>query len=112
MRSGNPSISQSEAIHGPTATTTWSTSMVPCVVCTAVTAPESSRSNPVTSTPVRISAPAARAFSARPSIDSRLNAYPPACSCRHTVRPGARQSPYSERMWAATSSSPTYSSDG
>ena len=52
-----------------------------------VTAPEPSRSKPVTSTPSTISAPAARALSASPSIDSRLNANPPRCSCRQTVSP-------------------------
>ena len=42
----------------------------------------------MTSTPSSISAPAARAFEARPSIDSRLNAKPPRLSCRQTLRPG------------------------
>ena len=43
-------------------------------VCTTVTAPDSSNSKPVTSTPGKIWAPAARARSARPNIDSRLKA--------------------------------------
>ena len=76
------------------------------------TAPDSSNAKPVTSTPSAIEAPAARAFEASPSIDSRLNAKPPGRSCRQTVSPRARQSPNSELMWAATSSSPTISSDG
>src|SRR4051794_37999137 len=111
-RRGSSSISQSEAIHGPTATTTCSTATSPALVCTVVTAPELSLSNPVTCTPPTICAPAARALSARPSIDSRLNAKPPACSWRQTVRPGARQSGYSELMCSNTSRSPVCSSEG
>ena len=71
--------------------------MSPAFVWTVVTAPELSLSKPVTSTPSTICAPAARALSARPCIDSLLNAKPPACSCRQTVRPWARQSGYSPR---------------
>ena len=55
---------------------------------------------PVTSTPSTIDAPAARALSASPSIDSRLKAKPPTRSCRQTVSPSARQSPNRPRMWA------------
>ncbi len=80
------------ATHGPTATITWSTLIGPSLVCTRFTAPESSRSKPVTSTPSAISAPARSAFDARPWIDSLLNAKPPRCSCRQTLSPGARQS--------------------
>ena len=61
--------------------------------------------------PSSISAPAARAFEASPSIESRLKAKPPGRSCRQTLSPGARQSANSERMWAATSASPRISSD-
>src|SRR3954463_5356228 len=87
---GSPSRSHIPPIHGPTATTTCSTATSPALVVTVVTAPEASDSKPVTSTPSTICAPAARALSASPSIDSRLNANPPACSCRQTVSPGAR----------------------
>jgi hypothetical protein len=66
--------------------------MGPALVCTRSTAPELSRSKPRTSTPSTIVAPAARAFAARPCIDSLLKAKPPACSCRQTVSPFARQS--------------------
>ena len=80
------------AIQGPTAITTCSTSIGPALVWTAVTAPEPSSSNPVTSTPSAISRRPTRALSARPRIDSWLKAKPPACSCRQTLRPSARQS--------------------
>ena len=49
------------AIHGPTAMTIWSAWMAPVVVSTRVTAPEPSDEKPVTSTPVSMVAPAARA---------------------------------------------------
>ena len=76
-----------------------------------MTAPDSSCSKPVTSTPSSIEAPAARAFDASPSIESRLNAKPPWCSCRQTLSPGARQSGNSVRMCSATSASPVISSE-
>ena len=65
-RRGRPSSSHSRAIHGPTATTTCSTSIGPALVSTRVTAPEPSSSKPVTSTPSAIRAPAASAFDASP----------------------------------------------
>ena len=102
-------MSQIPATHGPTATTTWPAAIGPALVCTPVTAPEPSISKPVTSTPSSIVAPAARALAARPCIESLLNAKPPWRSCRHTLSPGARQSPKSERMWALTSASPRIS---
>ena len=74
----------------------------PAFVTTGVTALRVVEPKPVSSTPSTISAPARRAFSARPSIDSLLNAKPPACSCRQTVSPGARQSEYRLRMWRST----------
>jgi hypothetical protein len=67
-------MSHNDATHGPTATTTWSTATSPRLVCTVVTAPDPSSSKPVTSTPSAIRAPAARALSASPCIDSWLNA--------------------------------------
>ena len=105
-------MAHSAAIQGPTATTTCSTSIEPGAGGDAATAPELVEREAVTSTPSAISAPAARALEASPSIDSRLNAKPPGRSCRQTVSPRARQSPNSARMWAPTSSSPTISSDG
>ena len=42
----------------------------------------------------------------------RSKAKPPARSCRQAVSPSARQSPNMPRMWAATSSSPVWSSQG
>ena len=97
-RRGRPSRPHIRAIQGPTATMTCSTFTSPSLVFTRVTAPESSSSKPVTSTPSAISAPATSAFLARPSIDSLLNAKPPRCSCRQTDRPGARQSGNIARM--------------
>ena len=91
-RLGSSSSSQSRGVHGPAATTTCSAAIGPDEVSTLVAAPDPSSTKPVTSTPSSISAPAARAFEARPSIDSRLNAKPPRLSCRQTLRPGARQS--------------------
>ena len=110
-RRGSPSRSQSLGVHGPAATTTRSTAIGPDEVSTWVTAPDPSSSNPVTSTPSSISRPAARAFEASPSIESRLNAKPPGRSWRQTLSPGARQSGNSSSMWAATSASPRISSE-
>src|SRR5215212_7727700 len=53
-REGRPSIDHSDAIHGPTATTTCSTAIGPAEVSTTVTAPDSSTRKPVTSTPSSI----------------------------------------------------------
>ena len=78
--------------HGPTPTTTCSTAIVPWSVCTAVTAPLESDSNPVTRTPSTIRAPASRAFAASPCSEAMLFANPPLCSCRQTWTPWARQS--------------------
>ena len=58
--------------QGPTATTTCSQATGPWSVITAVTAPEASRSKPVTVTPPTTATPSASAFSSSPLSDAML----------------------------------------
>ena len=104
---GSPSMAQNRFAQGPGAITSCSpTAMRPWSVSTAVTLSSEPSSKPVTSVWEWIWTPSARHLSRRPATDSRLNAKPPWCSCRHTVTPFARQSGKSSFMCASTSASP------
>ena len=89
---GRSSIAQIFCTHGPTATTTCSQPTGPWSVCTAVIAPELSRSKPVTVTPPTTLTSSASTLPSRPLSDAMLLAYPPRCSCRTLVMPWACQS--------------------